>query len=47
VPIPLALRGMLQPLIEKQNRDAIEQAVRLAEAEASAPAPVAEQASRE
>jgi NAD(P)-dependent dehydrogenase (short-subunit alcohol dehydrogenase family) len=42
VPIPLALRGMLQPLLEKQNRDAIEQAVKLADAEAtsSQPAPV-------
>jgi NAD(P)-dependent dehydrogenase (short-subunit alcohol dehydrogenase family) len=47
VPIPLALRGMLQPLIEKQNRAAIEQAVRLAEAEASAPRPVAGEAARE
>jgi NAD(P)-dependent dehydrogenase (short-subunit alcohol dehydrogenase family) len=37
VPIPLALRGMLQPLLEKQNRDAIEQAVKLADAEATAP----------
>lgn len=34
VPIPLALRGMLQPLLEKQNHDAIEAAVKLAEAEA-------------
>src|SRR5205085_3108727 len=24
VPIPLAFRGMLQPLLEKQNRDAVE-----------------------
>jgi NAD(P)-dependent dehydrogenase (short-subunit alcohol dehydrogenase family) len=36
VPIPLALRGMLQPLLERGNRDAIEQAVKLAEAEAKA-----------
>jgi NAD(P)-dependent dehydrogenase (short-subunit alcohol dehydrogenase family) len=36
VPIPLALRGMLQPLLEKGNRDAIEQAVKMAEAEAAA-----------
>jgi NAD(P)-dependent dehydrogenase (short-subunit alcohol dehydrogenase family) len=35
VPIPLALRGMLQPLLEKQNREAIEQAVKLADAEAT------------
>ena len=43
VPIPLALRGMLQPLLEKQNRQAIEEAVKLAEAEATAAtsAPVA------
>jgi NAD(P)-dependent dehydrogenase (short-subunit alcohol dehydrogenase family) len=34
VPIPLALRGMLQPFLEKQNREAIEQAVKLADAEA-------------
>ena len=36
VPIPLALRGMLQPLLERRNHDAVEQAVRLAEAEAEA-----------
>ena len=36
VPIPLALRGILQPLLEKQNRQAIEQAVKLADAEALA-----------
>jgi NAD(P)-dependent dehydrogenase (short-subunit alcohol dehydrogenase family) len=43
VPIPLALRGMLQPLLEKQNRQAIEEAVKLADAEAAATtrAPVA------
>jgi NAD(P)-dependent dehydrogenase (short-subunit alcohol dehydrogenase family) len=43
VPIPLALRGMLQPLLEKQNRQAIEEAVKLADAEATAAprAPVA------
>jgi NAD(P)-dependent dehydrogenase (short-subunit alcohol dehydrogenase family) len=42
VPIPLALRGMLQPLLEKQNRAAIEEAVKLAEAEAATTrAPVA------
>jgi NAD(P)-dependent dehydrogenase (short-subunit alcohol dehydrogenase family) len=35
VPIPLALRGVLQPLLEKGNRDTIEKAVRLAEAEAA------------
>ena len=34
VPIPLGLRGILQPLFEKGNRDTIEQAVKLAEAEA-------------
>jgi NAD(P)-dependent dehydrogenase (short-subunit alcohol dehydrogenase family) len=38
VPIPLALRGILQPLLEKGNRDAIEQAVKLAEAQAEAEA---------
>jgi NAD(P)-dependent dehydrogenase (short-subunit alcohol dehydrogenase family) len=37
VPIPLALRGMLQPLLERQNKDAIEQAVKLADAEAMRP----------
>jgi NAD(P)-dependent dehydrogenase (short-subunit alcohol dehydrogenase family) len=37
VPIPLALRGILQPLFEKGNRDTIAQAVELAESEASAP----------
>ena len=36
VPIPLALRGILQPLLEKGNREAIERAVKLAEAEAAA-----------
>jgi NAD(P)-dependent dehydrogenase (short-subunit alcohol dehydrogenase family) len=41
VPIPLALRGMLQPLIEKQNHAAIEEAVKLAEAEAAQARPVA------
>jgi hypothetical protein len=35
VPIPLALRGMLQPLLEKQNREAIEEAVKLADAQAA------------
>ena len=35
VPIPLALRGMLQPLLEKQNREAIEEAVKLADAGAT------------
>jgi NAD(P)-dependent dehydrogenase (short-subunit alcohol dehydrogenase family) len=35
VPIPLALRGILQPLLEKGNREAIERAVKLAEAEAT------------
>jgi NAD(P)-dependent dehydrogenase (short-subunit alcohol dehydrogenase family) len=39
VPIPLALRGMLQPLIEKSNRDAIAQAVKLADAEAAERSP--------
>ncbi len=34
VPIPLALRGMLQPLLERQNHAAIEEAVKLAEADA-------------
>jgi NAD(P)-dependent dehydrogenase (short-subunit alcohol dehydrogenase family) len=36
VPIPLALRGLLQPLLEKSNRATIEQAVKLAESEATA-----------
>ena len=36
VPIPLALRGMLQPLLERRTGDAIERAVKLAEAEAAA-----------
>ena len=36
VPIPLALRGVLQPLLERRNHDAIEEAVRMAEAEAAA-----------
>ncbi len=36
VPIPLALRGILQPLLEKGNRAAIEEAVRLADTEAAA-----------
>jgi NAD(P)-dependent dehydrogenase (short-subunit alcohol dehydrogenase family) len=35
VPIPLALRGILQPLLEKGNHDTIEKAVKLAEAEAA------------
>jgi NAD(P)-dependent dehydrogenase (short-subunit alcohol dehydrogenase family) len=43
VPVPLALRGVLQPLIDKQNLAAIEQAVRLAEAEAAESRPLAEQ----
>jgi NAD(P)-dependent dehydrogenase (short-subunit alcohol dehydrogenase family) len=49
VPIPLALRGMLQPLLEKQNREAIQQAVKLADAEATdtAQRPLAEHASPE
>ena len=49
VPIPLALRGVLQPLIEKQNHDAIEQAVKLTDAEAPARAeqPLAERATSE
>jgi NAD(P)-dependent dehydrogenase (short-subunit alcohol dehydrogenase family) len=34
VPIPLALRGVLQPLLERQNRDAVAEAVKLADAEA-------------
>jgi NAD(P)-dependent dehydrogenase (short-subunit alcohol dehydrogenase family) len=46
VPIPLALRGMLQPLLEKGNRDAIEQAVKLAEAEAAS-APLVHEARSE
>jgi NAD(P)-dependent dehydrogenase (short-subunit alcohol dehydrogenase family) len=43
VPIPLALRGVMQPLLERRNHDAIEEAVKLAEAEAavSAQAPSA------
>jgi NAD(P)-dependent dehydrogenase (short-subunit alcohol dehydrogenase family) len=36
VPIPLALRGILQPLLERQNHEAIEEAVKLAEADAGA-----------
>ncbi len=39
VPIPLALRGFMQPLLERQNHDTIEEAVKLAEAEAGASAP--------
>jgi hypothetical protein len=34
VPVPLALRGVLQPLLERGNRAAIEEAVRDAEAKA-------------
>ena len=34
VPAVLAMRGFLQPFLEKQNRAAIEEAVRVAEAEA-------------
>jgi NAD(P)-dependent dehydrogenase (short-subunit alcohol dehydrogenase family) len=47
VPIPLALRGMLQPLLEKQNRAAIEEAVKLAEAEAVESRPLAGQVPQE
>jgi hypothetical protein len=47
VPIPLALRGMLQPLLEKQNRRAIEEAVKLAEAEAAGSRPLAGQVPQE
>jgi hypothetical protein len=46
VPIPLALRGMLQPLLEKQNHDAIAEAVKMADAEATAARPLAEQVPR-
>jgi short-subunit dehydrogenase len=35
VPIPLALRGIMQPLLERQNHEAIAEAVKLAEAEAA------------
>jgi NAD(P)-dependent dehydrogenase (short-subunit alcohol dehydrogenase family) len=34
VPIPLALRGLLQPLLERQNHEAIAEAMKLADAEA-------------
>jgi hypothetical protein len=44
VPIPLALRGVLQPLLEKRNHAAIEQAVKMADAEAAAAPALAEQA---
>lgn len=47
VPIPLALRGMLQPLLEKQNREAIAEAVKLADAEAAAAQPLAGQTAPE
>jgi NAD(P)-dependent dehydrogenase (short-subunit alcohol dehydrogenase family) len=49
VPIPLALRGILQPLLERQNRDATAQAVKLADAEATRPTerPLAEHTSQE
>jgi short-subunit dehydrogenase len=40
VPAALMFRTVLQPLLEKRNRAAIEEAVRIAEAEASAQAPV-------
>ena len=46
MPIPLALRGIIQPLLEKQNHDTIEEAVKLAEAEAAAAPPVAASESR-
>jgi NAD(P)-dependent dehydrogenase (short-subunit alcohol dehydrogenase family) len=47
VPIPLALRGIMQPLLEKQNHDAIEEAVKLADSQAKAEKrPIAEPASR-
>jgi NAD(P)-dependent dehydrogenase (short-subunit alcohol dehydrogenase family) len=44
VPAVLALRGVLQPLLEKRNRATIEEAVKTAEAEAETPAnrPLAE-----
>jgi NAD(P)-dependent dehydrogenase (short-subunit alcohol dehydrogenase family) len=35
VPAMLALRGVMQPMLETQNREAIEEAVRVAEAEAA------------
>jgi NAD(P)-dependent dehydrogenase (short-subunit alcohol dehydrogenase family) len=44
VPIPLALRGVLQPLLENRNHAAIEQAVKMADAEAAAAPALAEQA---
>jgi NAD(P)-dependent dehydrogenase (short-subunit alcohol dehydrogenase family) len=51
VPIPLALRGILQPLLERQNHDTIEEAVKLADsqakAEAGAARPLAQHGSRE
>jgi NAD(P)-dependent dehydrogenase (short-subunit alcohol dehydrogenase family) len=43
VPIPLALRGVLQPLIERQNHEATEKAVKMADAEAAAEPALAEQ----
>jgi NAD(P)-dependent dehydrogenase (short-subunit alcohol dehydrogenase family) len=40
VPVALRFRGLLQPLLEKGNREAIAEAVKAAEAEATATAPV-------
>ena len=47
VPAVLALRGIMQPLLEKQNREAIEEGVRIAEAEAASADPVAAPSARE
>jgi NAD(P)-dependent dehydrogenase (short-subunit alcohol dehydrogenase family) len=44
VPAALALRTVLQPVLEKRNRDAIEEAVRESEAEAEAEAARTERA---
>jgi NAD(P)-dependent dehydrogenase (short-subunit alcohol dehydrogenase family) len=41
VPAALRLRGFLQPLLERQNRDGIEEAVRQAEAEGTRNQPLA------
>ena len=47
VPAVLALRGIMQPMLEKQNREAIEEGVRIAEAEAASADPVAAPSARE
>jgi NAD(P)-dependent dehydrogenase (short-subunit alcohol dehydrogenase family) len=47
VPAALAFRSLMQALLESQNREAIEEAVRETEAEAASGAPLAAPASRE